>query len=302
MDGRRMSGLLGALLAVGVLAGCSSGSKSESASAAAPVEANGGAGAAKPDSSPGGPAQQQQPQPQQQQAQVNQPGVDRKLIRTASLELTAPNVVDVANRARDVAVGLSGFAGQEDVNDDTATIALQIPSDRFDKALEQLSGLGTVRSRSEKAEDVTEQMVDVDSRIATQRASVDRVRALLDKAQTVSDIVSIESEVTKREADLESLEKRREALSGQVALSTVTVRISKGSAPPPPPAPSQDSGGFLAGLSGGWHAFLATGGVVLRVLGAVLPFVAVLGIPGFYAVRAWRRRRRPAVPVTQAES
>jgi hypothetical protein len=221
---------------------------------------------------------------------VSQPGLDRKLIRTATLELAASNLVEITNRAREIAGSLGGYAGQEEVSTESATLTLHIPSNQFDKALGQLSGLvgpDGVRSRSQTAEDVTEQLVDVDSRIATQRASVDRVRALLARAQTVNEIVQIESEVTRREADLESLEKRREALTGQVALSRVTLKVSKGSAPPP----ASDDSGFLAGLAGGWHAFLVAGAVLLRVVGALLPFLIVLGIPGLLGLRWWRRRR-----------
>jgi hypothetical protein len=265
-----------------VLAGCSSEAPSGmSASGGAANEAAAAPGQVKADSGGTAPKQEQQ---------VSQPGVDRKLIRTASLELASPNVIKATNGARQIAADLGGFAGQEEVRGDQATLTLHIPSNQFDKALERLTNLEPdgVKARSQTAEDVTEQLVDVESRIATQRTSVDRVRALLARAQTVNEIVQIESEVTRREADLESLEKRREALNGQVALSKVTLKVTRSG---PAPAPAKDSGGFLAGLTGGWHAFLTTGGVLLRVLGAMLPFLIVLGVPGWFALRWWRRRR-----------
>ncbi|MFL6126074.1 DUF4349 domain-containing protein [Actinophytocola sp.] len=223
---------------------------------------------------------------------VSQPGVDRLLVRTANMDLSARDVLGTVGRARDVATTEGGYSGRENVRAGAATLTLLIPSDRFDRALDELGGLGRVTAQDQAAEDVTEQVVDLDSRVATQRASVDRVRALLARAGTVDEIVRIEQELTTREADLESLEQRRQALGGQVAMSTVTVRISKADAPPPPK--QEERGGFLAGLSDGWDAFLDAGGVTLRVLGAVLPFVFVLGVPAALVLR-WRRRRRPAV-------
>lgn len=290
MDGRRLAGLLlAAGIGTALVAGCGSDAPStRSAPAGAALEQ--GAAAGSTDQSSGG-APKQAPAPQQQQ--VSQPGVDRKLIRTANLELNAPNVVDVTNKARGIASELGGFAGKEDVKGDTATLTLHIPSNQFDKALEQLSNIvpDSVRARSQTAEDVTEQLVDVESRIATQRASVNRVRDLLAKASTVNEIVQIESEVTRREADLESLEKRRESLTGRVALSTVTVKVTKGTLAPPPA--TDDRSGFVGGLIDGWDAFLGTGGGLLRVLGAVLPFLIVLGPLGYVGWRWWRRRERP---------
>ena len=295
MDGRRLAGLmLVAGIGAALVAGCSSnGTEVNSASSA------GGKGAAAP-APPGEVKAGDAPKPAPEQ-QVSQPGVDRKLIRTANLELASANVVKVTNDARQIATDLGGFAGQEEVRGDQATLTLHIPSNQFDKALGQLTNLvpeGDVKARSQTAEDVTEQLVDVESRIATQRTSVDRVRGLLAKAQTVNEIVQIESEVTRREADLESLEKRREALSGQVALSKVTVKVTRSSAPVP--APAKDSGGFLTGLTAGWHAFLTTGGVLLRVLGAMLPFLIVLGVPGVFALRWWLRRRPRLAPAVSA--
>ena len=58
--------------------------------------------------------------------------------------------------------------------------------------------------RTAKAEDVTDQVVDVDSRIKSQRASVARVRELMDRATKLSDVVELEGELSNREADLEA--------------------------------------------------------------------------------------------------
>lgn len=294
MNGRLVGVALMAGIATGLVTACTATSDSGQSVAVAPEQAQdagsaGGAG----ESQPGGHGQKPGAVGERN---VSQPGVDRTLVRTADLELSATDVRDTVDRARDIAAAEGGYAGRESVREESATLALHIPSDRFDHALDALSGLGDVVSREQSAEDVTEQVVDLDSRIATQRASVDRVRALLARAGTVDEIVRIEQEVTTREAELESLLQRRQALAGQVAMSTVTMRVGKTDAPPPPPA-QEDRGGFLTGLSDGWGAFLAAGAVTLRVIGAVLPFLVVLGIPAVLAVRWWRRRRTPA-PVT----
>ena len=277
--GYRLVGV-GLLLGVGLLAGCSSDSSGSAENvAAAPYEAE--------DSQAGGQGEKAEEQ------EITQPGVDRVLVRTATIELAAGDVGDTVDRAREVAVTEGGYAGREEVREDAATLTLHIPSDRFDRAVGELSELGKVISRDQAAEDVTEQLVDLDSRLATQRASVDRVRALLARASTVDEIVRIEQELTTRESDLESLEQRRQALGGQVAMSTVTVRIGKSGA-----VAREEKSGFLGGLADGWGAFLDAGGVALRVIGAVLPFLVVLAVPAVPVVRWWRRRR-PTSTVAQ---
>lgn len=295
--------LIGALLVLGVAAGvataCSANSDSASDGAAlAPQMADkesggGGSGDAAAPS-------QGEKATAPAAKKINQPGVDLKLVRTATLELRAEDVGDVVDQARDVANAEGGYAGREEVREEAATLTLHIPSDRFDQALGDLSELGEVVSRDQAADDVTEQVVDLKSRVATQRASVDRVRALLARAGSVDEIVRIEQEVTAREAELESLTQRQQALAGQVAMSTVTIKISKTDVAPAPPKKEEEASGFLAGLSDGWGAFLDAGGVTLRVLGAVLPFLLALAIPGVPALRWWRRRRGTGPTATAA--
>jgi hypothetical protein len=151
---------------------------------------------------------------------------DRSVVRTARLELTVDDVAEVSGRVRAIAGGVGGFVASEQSVDKSASFTLRVPASRLDEVMGQLGGAGRVTARSEQAADVTGQLADLDGRLATARASVARVRALLDKASTVGDVVMIESELTQREAALESLSKRMGALSNQVALSNLTVRLT----------------------------------------------------------------------------
>lgn len=282
-------------VAFGLATGCSGSSGESANSVAIAPEAAEDAGGAGESKSTG---QGEKPGGAEEDQDISQPGVDRALVRTATIELAAADVGETVDQARDVVVTEGGYSGREEVRQESATLTLHIPADRFARALDELSELGEVISQDQSAEDVTEQVVDLDSRTATQRASVDRVRALLARASTVDEIVRIEGELTTREADLESLEQRRKALAGQVAVSTVTITIGKTDAAPA--ARQDESSGFLAGLSDGWDAFLGAGAVTLRVIGAVLPFLLVLGIPAVPVIRWWRRRRTAATAAQQS--
>jgi hypothetical protein len=224
-----------------------------------------------------------------------QPGAtERKLSRSARLELTAPKVVDVVAQARGIALGAGGYTGQESTGDELATLNLAVPADKLDGVLDQLSHLGSrLVKRELNTQDVTEQVVDVEARLATQRASVERIRALLAKATSVSEIASVEGELTSREAALESLEQQRNSLAGSVAMATVAMTIRNVAAPPPA---AEDHSGFLGGLAGGWHAFLVFGGGLLTVLGALAPFLLFLVPLGWLGWWLHRRRRPVAAP------
>ncbi|GAA3430821.1 DUF4349 domain-containing protein [Kutzneria kofuensis] len=212
----------------------------------------------------------------------------RQIVRTATINLTAKTVSDAVTGIRKAATDAGGYSSDENSGADHGTLTLKVPADKLESVLDKIGSYGTVTSRAEHAEDVTDEMVDVTSRLATQRASVDRVRALMDKATSLSDITQLESELTKREADLESLEQRHDALAAQVAMSTITVDVSKTDAPAPPP---EDQASFLSALGAGWHALLATLNGIGVGLGALLPFLLVIGIPAA-AVYVYFRRRK----------
>ncbi|WP_326567920.1 DUF4349 domain-containing protein [Amycolatopsis rhabdoformis] len=233
---------------------------------------------------------------------VGAPGTtDRKLARSARLELSTPKLDDVVARARVIAAGAGGYTGQESTGEASASLSLAVPAEKLDGVLDQLAALGKVSRRELSAQDVTAQVVDVDARLATQRASVDRIRALLAKATSISEISSVESELTSREAALESLEQQQKSLAGSVAMATVALSVTADVVAGPDQT-SDDSAGFLAGLAGGWQAFLTFGGGFLAALGALAPFAVVLGIPGG-ALWWWlRKRRRARVPAAAAAS
>ncbi|KAA9164887.1 DUF4349 domain-containing protein [Amycolatopsis acidicola] len=274
--------LAGALALLALTAGCT-GNHSSSSEAIAPQKAP---AAAAPDSSGGAKAAVPG---QQSQASVPVTGQDRQLVRTAELSIVAPDVRGFAARARQVAAAAGGYSGSETTDVNSSTLNLVVPSDRLDAAVDQLGRLGEVTSVRQNVQDVTDQSVDVASRIDSARRSLDRVRALFDQARSISDLTSLESELSSREADLESLQSRQNALASSVAMSTVMITATV--APVVPPPAPEPASGFLAGLAAGWHGFLGFGGGVLRVVGAVLPFLVVPGIPlGALTWFALRRR------------
>jgi Domain of unknown function (DUF4349) len=221
-------------------------------------------------------------------------GVARSLVRTAQLTVEADDPVAVTRRVRTAVAGVAGTVAQETSSDSGAQLTVRVPADRLDQLIDTIGGFGHVTSRSAQVVDATEDVVDLDARVASQRASVDRVRALLAQARSIGDVVSIESELTRREADLDSLTGRLAALRDQVALSTLTVDLEKG---PVTTGPNPEPTGFLAGLAAGWDGLKAVGVGAGAVVGYVLPFVPVLAvILGLVWVgrRVARARRRPA--------
>ncbi|MFB6843097.1 DUF4349 domain-containing protein [Streptomyces sp. NPDC056361] len=278
------------LTAALVLTGCGAGGSTDSGgdeksdlSAARPADGaaagadksgavDGSSGAAKP--APQAPARQQH------------------VIRTASLSVEVADVPKALATARRVTAGAGGRVENEATErvDDayvTSQVVLRVPQERYDSVLTELAGTGKLLSRKADAKDVTDQVVDVESRIATQRASVARVRALMQRAERLADVVTLEGELSRRQADLESLLAQQASLKDRTTLATITLELMEKAKPQA--EPEEGRPGFGDALSGGWNALVGAVTWVGIVLAALAPWLAVALI----VFVLWRRLVRP---------
>jgi len=225
-------------------------------------------------------------------------GQEQALIRKGNVALRAD---DVGRAQIEVQKVVDRYAGQvtdeESQSDDDGRAAftrmvLRVPSQDFGKAIRELKDVAELESATTNQDDVTSEVIDVQTRLRVQKRSIARISVLFQQAQSIRDIMAIESELSQRQADLESLEQQAAYLANQTTLSTIVVSIDEIPAKGPAPKDDDDTG-FVAGLSAGWGA-LATFAVGLATaLGAVLPWlvvVALVGIPTLLLVRSLRRR------------
>jgi hypothetical protein len=212
-------------------------------------------------------------------------------------------VAQASGAVRGAATAAGGYVSGADGGGSTMTITLRVPAEQYDAVVDRVAALGVLNSRSENSQDVTAEIVDVNSRVESMTASVARVRALLAQATGIGDVIAIESELASREADLESLQRQQASLAGLVALSTVTVTLTAVT-DGPTALPADSPSGFVTGLTSGWNALLGSLAVIGTVVGALLPFlpvVATLVVAGWWMVRRARRRsREQAMPAEAA--
>ncbi|MFF9109768.1 DUF4349 domain-containing protein [Streptomyces sp. NPDC014805] len=217
-----------------------------------------------------------------------------RIIRTASLTVRVKDVAKALDGARAAAESVGGYVGDETTIRDEdggeqTRLVLRVPVARYDAVLTELQGAGRLLERTSKAQDVTDQVVDVESRIRSQRASVARVRELMDRAAKLSDVVELEGELSRRQADLEALLARQASLKDRTALATITLSLH---GTPVQEAAEDDTPGFVDALTGGWHAFVTMLRWIAVALGATLPFLAVAALLLLTWLRLVRARPR----------
>ncbi|MFC5779995.1 DUF4349 domain-containing protein [Streptomyces aureus] len=217
------------------------------------------------------------------------------IIRTATLTVQVKDVPQALDKARTAAEDAGGIVGNESTDRDgrgheRSRVVLRVPQERYEQVLADLAGAGRLIERKEKAQDVTDQVVDVESRVKSQRASVARVRELMDKATKLSDVVALEGELSTRESDLEALLAQQASLKDRTSLATITLSLTE--TPVKPAGHKDEDPGFTDAVAGGWGAFVTMLRWVAVAVGAVLPFAVAGGLLVF----VWLRLVRPRLP------
>lgn len=163
----------------------------------------------------------------------------RSIIFTANLHIEVADVVAAGIEIENAVAGLGAILfGQETTTGDNprSILTIKVRPEDFDDTLDRLAGIGELISQTVFADDVTERVVDLESRITTAAASVERLRTLLEGAITLEDVVELEAELLQRETDLEVLRGQLRTLEDQVSLATIVIVLTEPAPKIPQPA------------------------------------------------------------------
>lgn len=216
----------------------------------------------------------------------------RDIIIEMHVTMGSDDIQRTVGAIRDDTARLGGNVTQADVNFGSgvdgghATLVIKLPPAQVEALIGGLDQAGFVRSISQSAQDVTEQLVDLDVRLSNARKSVENVREFMDRATDLTDLVTLEGELARRQTELEQLEAQQRNLSDRVALSTVTIEIL-----PTEDVPAVEADpGIADAFSDGWSAFVSLLFGIGYVLAVLLPFLVLAGLAGLAVWYVMRRR------------
>lgn len=219
------------------LTACGGSSAASSTAPAAAPPAAGGAAVAPAQAGGDGLVQQEQsaaggaaPAAGAPESSQNQIPFDRLVIKSADLSLEVERVTDAEAAIRAQVARLGGYVVKvENSGTDenlTTHITFRVPAARFDDALGGVQGLAKkVASRTISGDDVTEEFVDLDSRLRNLEATRDRLLTFLDKATRVEDALSVNNSLSEVQGQIEQAKGRMQYLKQNAALSTITVYL-----------------------------------------------------------------------------
>jgi hypothetical protein len=222
-----------------------------------------------------------------------------QIIYTAQLTIRAQNVGTATGKATAITAAAGGYVSSETAtagSGATASLQVKIPVPGYPATLSELeSELGTQLSLQEQAQNVTEEVADVNSQVTSDEAAIVQLRDLLSHAGSVSDLLNVQNQINSEESSLEAIQAQQRVLAGQTSYATVTLTIlgPKAKAVVHHKTASSPSAG--SGLRAGWHALRVALTWTIAGIAAVAPFALILAVGGFlvYRGRRWALRRHP---------
>jgi len=231
----------------------------------------------------------------QQPTENTNPTDKRMIIRTGTMSIENDSFDETELKAKEIAKNLGGFITNStaQVNQSgkkQGTLTIRVQADKYDALLAELAKTGKVMSQNITGRDVTEEYVDAEARLKTQRELETRLLQLLaEKTANLTAVVEVEQKLANVRENIEKTEGRMRMLKDQASFSTITLSIYE------PAILNTSSGGFFYELERGFEKGLTgftkvLAGIITFVI-AMAPILAILGFIMYIVIRVIKKRK-----------
>lgn len=303
-------------LAVLILVGCSPAATPQSASiarepAAAPTAAPKVIMAPEPTAAPAADAQARTGN-----ANASPNRSTRMIIKNGEMRLLVNSTDSAIEQVTDSAVNSGGYIVSSRVTlvgaYKNARMTMGVPVDQFEAVMRQLRALAVkVISENASGQDVSDEFVDLQSRVGNLEATAARIREFLKDTKTVEEALKVNSELSAVEDEIEKIKGRMQYLKDRAAYSTIVVDIEEvqptptptpTATPTPTPTPvvwqpiktAEKAADTLGDLLKSLIEALIW--VVIVVLPCLLPLAAVVALVVYLRRRSMQRKDKGSPP------
>ena len=227
--------------------------------------------------------------------------MERKIIRDADLTMEVPSTTETQRKVSSIAESHGGFVVTSEAKQREASepakrtldikLVVRVPSNQFGAALNEIEGLATnLTQRNVTGQDVTEEFIDLEARLKTQKALELQFLEIMRQANKVADALEVQRQIADVRTEIEKLEGRRRFLESRTSLSTITVNIQS-----PTPIVVSTSGFGRSVREAVSESIEVASGIVLflvRFAIVMIPIFALLILPAGLVARFFIRRAK----------
>ena len=156
---------------------------------------------------------------------------NQMVIYQAELELRVKNFENTVQNLEAKAKKYGGYIAESSVTKDgteqvSGSMKLRIPQAHFQEFLNDAEGQAAeVLKRNINGQDVTEEYVDLESRLRSKRAVEERLLSFMKNAAKTEDLLKISADLASVQEEIEVIEGRMKYLENQTSLSTVSITL-----------------------------------------------------------------------------
>lgn len=224
------------------------------------------------------------------------PSIGDRVIRTGMVDIKVKKggfdgaydrILLLANANGGFVAGTNSTTNRDAV---FGTVTIRVPAGAFEKVVREIKKIGKVRSINVNSQDVSQEFVDLESRLRHLRAQEQVLLGIMAKTQTIADSIAVQNQLAQIQGQIEQITGRLNFLKNQTDLSTIQVTINESGSTVPQPA---DKWGFRTSLSRAAHAFVDTVNGFVIVMGYILP-PAIIVLAVLASIRVVGRRESRA--------
>lgn len=222
---------------------------------------------------------------------------DRMVIKTAYIELEVEEgkFEDVLFKITNLAEQNGGFVSNTYSYSDSegnlisGNITIRIPHNKYNSAVDRVKDMGEVASISINGQDITQDYVDLESRLRNYEAQQDILLDLMAQSKKVSDSLEVQNELSNVQEQIELIKGKMNYLDDMVSFSTIEVYLYE-----PEPIKTTSDWGFVEALKRGLRGAVTVFNYIIMVLIVTAPvwiLAGIIAIIVWQAIRARNRRR-----------
>lgn len=155
--------------------------------------------------------------------------LDRQIVYTATVRLTVDDFATFPERLAGLVNAVGGYIGEAQVDRMQGTMrngtwTIRVPGTRYRDFIRDVSGLGVPESVLEKANDVTDQFVDLEARISSMKQLEQQIIKLVEKQNDrIESVLSLERELARVRVDIERMQGSLRVIADRVEFSSVSL-------------------------------------------------------------------------------
>jgi hypothetical protein len=155
---------------------------------------------------------------------------DRMIVRTGDMSLVVKNVVQARDDIAQLAARFDGYVVSSQISGEEEEmrgwISIRVPDEKFDQALAELRNLAIrVKTESTSSQDVTQEYIDLESRLKNAEATEKQYLTLLEKATDVEDILKIYESLSQVRQQIEQIKGQMQYLERTSSMSMISVSL-----------------------------------------------------------------------------